>query len=107
MVSNNKEENDWLVKAFGGDTEYWTGITDEAEEGKWAAVNKEPVEYFNWSAGEPDNFKKNQHYVIVNARAPHLNKTDSGKWNDVPGNEVRIGIIEKKGTTLRINPSLN
>ncbi len=106
VVINDKEENDWLVKAFGGDTEYWTGLTDEAEEGKWTAVNKETVEYFNWSAGEPDNFKKNQHYVIINAKAPHLNRTDPGKWNDVPGNEVRIGIIEKKGTTLRINPSL-
>ena len=104
VVINDKEENDWLVRAFGGDTEYWTGLTDEAEEAKWTAVNKETVEYFNWSAREPDNYRKNQHYVIINAKAPHLNQTDPGKWNDVPGNEVRIGIIEKRGTTLRISP---
>ena len=91
--------------AFGGDTEYWTGLTDEAEEGKWAAVNGEEVKYFNWMPpAEPDNFRENQHYVIVNAKAPHLTQTAPGKWNDVPGNEIRIGIIEKKGTTLRINP---
>ncbi len=104
VVINDKEENDMLVKTFGGDTEYWTGLTDEAEEGKWAAVNSEEVKYFNWMPPEPDNYRKNQHYVIINAKAPHLNKTEPGKWNDVPGNEIRIGIIEKKGTTLRINP---
>lgn len=106
VVINDKEENDWLVKTFGDDTEYWTGLTDEVEEGKWAAVNGEEVKYFNWAAPEPDNYRKNQHYVIINAKAPHLNQTDPGKWNDVPGNEIRIGIIEKKGTTLRINPPL-
>jgi len=106
VVISDKEENDWLVKAFGDDTEYWTGLTDEAEEGKWTAVNGEEVKYFNWMPPEPDNYRKNQHYVIINAKAPHLNKTEPGKWNDVPGNEVRIGIIEKKGTTLRINPML-
>ena len=51
VVINNKEENDWLVSTFGGDTEYWTGLTDEAEEGKWKAVNGETVEYFNQRAG--------------------------------------------------------
>ncbi len=104
VVINDEEENDWLVKTFGADTEYWTGLTDEAEEGKWTAVNGEEVKYFNWAPPEPDNYRKNQHYVIINSKAPHLNQTDPGKWNDVPGNEVRIGIIEKKGTTLRISP---
>ena len=107
VVINDKEENDLLVKAFGGNTEYWTGLTDEAEEGKWAAVNGEEVKYFNWMAPEPDNYRKNQHYVIVNAKAPHLNQTEPGKWNDVPGNEIRIGIIEKKDTARRISPSSN
>ncbi len=104
VVINDKEENDLLVKAFGGDTEYWTGLTDEAEEAKWAAVNSEEVKYFNWMPPEPDNYRKNQHYVIINSKAPHLNQTEPGKWNDVPGNEIRIGIIEKKGTTRRISP---
>lgn len=95
VVINDKEENEWLVKTFGGDTEYWTGLTDEEEEGKWKAVNGETVEYFNWAPTEPDNYRKNQHYVIINSKAPHLNQTDSGRWNDVPANEVRIGIIER------------
>lgn len=104
VVINDKEENDWLVKTFGADTEYWTGLTDEAEEAKWTAVNGEEVKYFNWSPPEPDNYRENQHYVIINSKAPHLNRTEPGKWNDVPGNEIRIGIIEKKGTTRRISP---
>ncbi|RKY08579.1 MAG: hypothetical protein DRP66_04235 [Planctomycetota bacterium] len=105
VVINDKEENDWLVKTFGADTEYWTGLTDEAEEGKWTAVNGEEVKYFNWAAPEPDNYRKNQHYVIINSKAPHLNQTEPGKWNDVPGNEIRIGIIEKKVAAPRTNPS--
>ncbi len=104
VVINDREENDWLVKTFGADTEYWTGLTDETEEGKWTAVNSEDVKYFNWAGSEPDNYRKNQHYVIINSRSPHLNQTEPGKWNDVPGNEVRIGIVEKRGTTLRISP---
>ncbi len=105
VVINDKDENDLLVKTFGGNTEYWTGLTDEAEEGKWAAVNGEEVKYFNWMTPEPDNYRKNQHYVIVNAKAPHLNQTAPGKWNDVPCNEIRIGIIEQKVATRRTNPS--
>jgi hypothetical protein len=95
VVINGKEENDWLVATFGGDTEYWTGLTDEAEEGKWKAVNGETTEYFNWAPPEPDNYRKHQHYVVINSKAPHLNQTDSGRWNDVPANEMHIGIIER------------
>jgi len=95
VVINDKGENEWLVQTFGDDTEYWTGLTDEAEEGKWKAINGEPVEYFNWAPGEPDNYRKNQHYVMINAKAPHLNHTAAGRWNDVPANEPRIGIIER------------
>jgi len=95
VVINDKEENEWVVRTFGGDTEYWTGVTDEAEEGKWRAVSGEQVEYFNWAPGEPDNYRKSQHYVMINSKAPHLNQTDAGRWNDVAANDSRIGIIER------------
>lgn len=96
VVIDNQAENDWLVKTFGARTEYWIGLTDETTEGEWLWVDGKKAEYFNWGGKEPDNYRKNQHYGIINAKAPHLNQTADGKWNDIPGNEIRIGIIEHK-----------
>lgn len=96
VVIDNETENEWIVKTFGGNTEYWIGLTDEATEGAWIWVDGKKAEYFNWGGSEPDNYRNNQHYGIINAKAPHLNQTADGKWNDVPGNEIRIGIIEHK-----------
>ncbi len=95
VVIDDEAENEWLVKTFGGDTEYWIGFTDEVEEGKWLWVNGLAGEYLNWAKPEPDNYRKNQHYGIINSKAPHLNQNEPGKWNDVPGNEIRLGIIEQ------------
>jgi len=100
VVIGDEVENEWVVSTFGGDTEYWMGLTDEAEEGKWVAVNGETQEYFNWAKPEPDNYRKYQHYAIINSKAPHLGQTEPGKWNDVPCNEVRIGIIEQTVQTM-------
>ena len=95
VVIEDEAENEWLVKTFGADTEYWIGFTDEVEEGKWLWVNGLGAEYSNWAKPEPDNYRKNQHYGIINSKAPHLNQNDPGKWNDVPGNEIRLGIVEQ------------
>lgn len=94
VVIDNQAENEWLVKTFGSNTEYWIGLTDEVTEGQWVWVDGTKAAYFNWGGSEPDNYRNNQHYGIINAKAPHLNQTADGKWNDVPGNEIRIGIIE-------------
>jgi len=96
VIVNDKSENDWLVKTFGGDTEYWLGITDDSSEGQWFTVLKAPVIYFNWLKGEPDNYKKAQHYGAMNCKSPSKGITDSGLWNDVAANDPRIGIVEKR-----------
>jgi hypothetical protein len=100
VVIDSQVENEWLVKTFGSNTEYWIGLTDEATEGQWLWVDGKKAEYFNWGGSEPDNYRKNQHYGIINAKAPHLNQTVAGKWNDVVANEIRIGIIEYKAQTI-------
>lgn len=89
VMVNDEDENKWLVDTFGGKTEYWIGLTDEGSEGKWFWTIGSPAQYFNWLAGEPDNYKNLQHYGIINCQSP-------GKWNDVVANDPRIGIVEKK-----------
>ncbi len=89
VMINDKQENEWIVKTFGGTTQYWIGLTDEASEGKWFWTIGAPAQFFNWYQGEPDNYKDQQHYGIINNIEP-------GKWNDVAANEPRLGIVEKK-----------
>lgn len=40
----------------GDNNEFWTGITDDANEGTWVDMdgNVVPSEYITWAAGEPN-----------------------------------------------------
>lgn len=89
VMINDQAENDWLVKTFGGQTEYWIGMSDEKSEGNWFWVIGAPVQYFNWQKGEPDNYKKEQHFGITNSRGP-------GMWNDAAVAGPKVGIVERK-----------
>jgi hypothetical protein len=89
VMINDQAENDWLVKTFGGQTEYWIGMTDEKSEGNWFWIIGAPVQYFSWQKGEPDNFKKEQHFGITNSKG-------AGMWNDATATGPRIGIVERK-----------
>jgi hypothetical protein len=93
VVINDKAENEWIAKTFGTSTEFWIGLSDERDEGKWLWVNDLDAVYKNWATGEPDNYRKMQHHVIMNKQAAK-GATQAGKWNDIPGNEIKIGIIE-------------
>ncbi len=93
VVIDDKAENEWITKTFGTSTEFWIGLTDEVDEGKWLWVNDSDLLYKNWATGEPDNYKKTQHHVIMNKQAAKGTQ-QPGKWNDVGCNEIRIGIIE-------------
>lgn len=92
-VIDDAEENEWLCEAFGSGSEYWIGLTDEHEEGKWQWVSGKKAVFTNWSAGEPDNYRKMQHHVILNKQTAR-GAAQPGKWNDITGNEIKIGIIE-------------
>jgi hypothetical protein len=96
VVINDAKENDWLVRTFGGNTEFWIGLTDEKSEGKWFWVTDSPLQYANWLTGEPDNYRKSQHWGATNCKSPAKGLNDPGKWNDVVGNDARLGIVEKR-----------
>lgn len=93
VIINDEKENQWLTKTFGSKTEFWIGLTDEVDEGKWLWVNGQDSVYTNWAKPEPDNYRKMQHHAIMNKQAAR-GATQAGKWNDISGNEIKIGIIE-------------
>ena len=71
-------------------------MSDEKSEGKWFWVTGSPMQWSNWLKGEPDNYRKSQHWGAMNCKAPAKGLTEPGKWNDVVGNDARIGIVEKR-----------
>lgn len=93
VVINDENENKWVTDTFGSDTEFWIGLTDEVDEGKWLWVNGLDSVYTNWATPEPDNYRKMQHHAIINKQSAR-GAMQAGKWNDIEGNEIRIGIIE-------------
>lgn len=94
VAISNADENLFLIETFGGQVEYWTGLTDIEEEGKWSWTTGEKLVFKNWAAKEPDNFKQMQHNVILNKQIGRDEGNPAGFWNDVSGNDIHIGIIE-------------
>jgi len=92
VTINDKTENDWLVKTFGGETRYWIGYTNEDLVGntgyKWVSGSST---FENWykPTNEPNNSNGNQHYAYINFRTP-------GEWDDVDNEQLFQGIIENK-----------
>ena len=47
VALNDRAEEVWIKNAFRHEI-FWIGLSDAAEEGKWAWHSGEPVEYTNW-----------------------------------------------------------
>jgi uncharacterized protein len=89
------KENEWVVATFGEQTEFWIGLTDEQENRKWVWVNGEKFDYANWAPGEPDNYRKNQHYGVINYIVPDKGHIEPGRWKDTSCNDLHLAIIER------------
>ncbi len=89
------KENEWVVATFGEQTEFWIGLNDEQENRKWVWANGEKFEFANWAPGEPDNYRKNQHFVVINSIVPDKGQLEPGRWKDVSCNEIHLAIIER------------
>ena len=82
-IPNTAAENTFLRTLTGGSLT-WMGVTDEVTEGKYRTVQGDSVTYFNWKAGQPDNFN-DEDYIHLDA---------NGQWNDGPNSYLLNFIIE-------------
>jgi len=102
VTINNAAEEAWLISTFGN-TRYWIGFTDQAQEGTWVWIagdggywkSGDPgsTSYVNWAPGEPNNMTPpawGEDYAVMN--------WSGGKWNDFdsnrPENYTYRGVIE-------------
>ncbi|MDP6850067.1 MAG: lectin-like protein [Planctomycetota bacterium] len=84
----SQAENDWIERTFGywaiQNRDIWLGLNDVAVEGQYVWASGEPVLFWNWAVGQPDNNTgtdpSGEQYV-------HMYGTNSiygaGQWNDM------------------------
>lgn len=75
-VPDDAAENDWVASTAMslGNQNYWIGVDDQEEDGKYVKPDGTPVTFFAWGNGEPDgNDAKN--CVSIDPAA-------GGGWND-------------------------
>ena len=95
VTINDANEQKWLVETFGADKLYWTGFTDENEEGNWVWVSGENASYTNWAGPEPNDLGGCEDYALMNCLY-----SGQGLWNDagpcsIEWSSVTKAIIEK------------
>jgi Ca2+-binding RTX toxin-like protein len=76
VTINDAQEENWLHQTFGWSEIYWTGLTDQVQEGNWQWASGEAVTFTNWAPGEPNNSAADQDYASFNAGA------GKGQWDD-------------------------
>lgn len=98
VAINDASEAGWIQKIFGR-KQFWIGLNDVAEEGRWAWDSGEPVTYTNWDrySVEGGNTRMKD-YVIVQF---------SGQWQAVEARNPRTrritkAILEKAATPVKI-----
>ncbi|MBE9032078.1 hypothetical protein IQ266_20270 [filamentous cyanobacterium LEGE 11480] len=72
---NNSTESSWLTRTFGGQEQFWIGLTDEVTEGEFKWISGATQNFTNWYQGEPNNTSGNENYAVINFKS-------RGKWND-------------------------
>ena len=67
--------------------QFFLGISDEKEEGKWVYDSDgTEVDFTNWKNNRPDNANGNQHYIIVQGAT-------AGTWEDTHAQGMVILIL--------------
>ncbi|MBW4464061.1 MAG: DUF4347 domain-containing protein [Pegethrix bostrychoides GSE-TBD4-15B] len=90
VTLNSAAEETWLKQTFSGTEGLWIGINDRRIEGQFEWGSGEAVTYSNWAAGEPNNYKGNEDFGMMNFGSSH-------RWNDESPTRKLRGIIEING----------
>jgi hypothetical protein len=69
-------------------TSFWLAVSDRVQEGRMLGSGGDPVAFFNWSPGQPDDFQGREDCVVKT--------TPAGTWNDRPCSNV-IGYVCERG----------
>ena len=95
LPTNQKENDDylwafrivlWEAGKLEGPLIVVLDVNDDNGEGNFTTSTGEPVEWFNWRKGQPDNHNNNEDYVHMDV---HENVVEPGKWNDVQGSYLK------------------
>ena len=89
-MPRDEEQNDYYFDLVGGKQKHdmWLGFSDELKEGTWIGEDGEPVTWFKWGPGEPNNAHENydtaqgEHWVEIDltGQSTHANLKN---WNDI------------------------
>ncbi|MHC5111405.1 MAG: lectin-like protein [Planctomycetota bacterium] len=81
---NDEAENNFLFAELGA-SEPWIGLNDRDNEGTFVWSSGEPVEFTDWSPGEPNDSNGNEDAVRF---------FSTGQWNDLNETGIRAAIVE-------------
>ena len=97
VAINDASETTWIQEVFGRGN-FWLGLTDTDEEGRWVWDSGEPLTYTNWTehSAESDNTEMKD-YVVVEF---------SGQWRAIEAGSPRArhiteAILEKSVMPVR------
>ena len=91
-MPRDEEQNNYYFDLVGGKQKHdmWLGFSDELKEGTWIGEDGEPVTWFKWGAGEPNNAHGNynsaqgEHWVEMDLTGRWgYNDADLKYWNDI------------------------
>ncbi|XP_014381644.1 C-type lectin domain family 4 member G [Alligator sinensis] len=87
VIINDSDEQSFLAQKIKG-KEYWIGLHDTGEEGKFTWVDDSSATYTNWDFGEPNNQGLGEDCVMM---------LSHGRWNDAAcAGKVEGWICEKE-----------
>ncbi|HLP93999.1 MAG TPA: lectin-like protein [Saprospiraceae bacterium] len=83
---SSQEENTFVATQVAIGELAWIGLNDAVVEGNFRWTNDEPVLFYCWGAGEPNN-AGTENWV-------EINRNSVGKWNDMPDGFPRKYVVE-------------
>ena len=97
VTINEQSENDWVFNTFASNYgALWIGLNDAAQEGVFAWLSGEPVNYTNWETGQPDisggiDYELEDYVVLWNDTGREI-----GRWNDIINASIypTAGVVE-------------